>query len=244
MGANHGEGAVSVLGARNAARPWLFDAGVAIWGLSFIAAGTALALDAPQSWRGRLGPALIALTGLAQILDGFPFPADCRWSIDAWCRAREMAGTLSWQHYAHGWTYFLGAIALQLSVFAMAWRFRGDRRWGRSDLLAFGAGLAGLAVFAGLFFATGNEVNGNYGLVQRISLAAGGLWVAALAIGLLAIHGHGRDPAVRFVERIRMLPGGRVLPRPGSEQHGDAVPESVRMNVKSNLPLAPPFARV
>jgi len=208
--------AISVLGARDAARPWVFDTGVAIWGASFIAAAVALALDRRRSWKGWLGPALVAFTGLAQILDGFPFPADCRWSIDADCRAREAAGHVSWQHVAHGWTYFLGAIALQLSVFAMAWRFHGDRRWGRADLLALGSGLLGLAIFAGLFFATGNEVHGHYGLVQRLALAAGGIWVLALTIGLLAIHGHDRDPAVRLVNWLRTLPGGQLVVRPGS----------------------------
>lgn len=149
--------AVSVLGARDAARPWLFDIGVATWGCSFLLAAAALALDSQRSWRNWLGPGLVALTGLAQILDGFPFPADCRWSIDATCRTREMAGELSWQHYAHGITYFFGAIALLASVFAMAWRFRGDERWGRADLLALGSGLFGIAVFGVLFFLIGNE---------------------------------------------------------------------------------------
>jgi Protein of unknown function (DUF998) len=208
--------AVSVLGARDAAHPWLFDTGVAIWGASFIAAAVALALDTPRGWRGRLGPALIAFTGLAQILDGFPFPADCRWSIDVDCRAREMAGELPWQHYAHGIAYFLGAIALLASVFAMAWRFQGDARWGRSDLLALGSGLLGIAIFGVLFFLVGNEVNGHYGLVQRLALAAGGIWVAALMVGLLAIHGRNRDPAVRLAEWIRTLPGGQLIVRPGS----------------------------
>jgi hypothetical protein len=179
--------AVSVLGARNAARPWLFDTGVALWGASFIAVAVALLLDDPRGWRRRLGPALIAFTGLAQILDGFPFPADCRRTIDAGCRARELAGDVSWQHVAHGWTYFFGAIALELSVFAMAWRFHGDRRWGRADLLALAAGLCGLAIFAGLFFTTGKGMDGHYGLVQRLTLSAGGIWVAALAIGLLVV---------------------------------------------------------
>lgn len=208
--------AVSVLGARNAAHPWLFDVGVAIWGTSFIAAAAALLLDRSRGLRGWLGPALIALTGLAQILDGFPFPADCRWTIDPGCRAREEAGHVSWQHLAHGWTYFLGAIVILLSVFAMAWRFRGDRRWGRADLLAAGSGLLGLAIFGALFFATVNEMHGHYGLVQRLALAAGGLWVFALAIGLLAIYGRSDDPAFRFVESIRRLPAGHLVVRPGS----------------------------
>lgn len=220
--------AVSVLGARDAARPWVFDAGVAVWGASFIAAAVALALDRPRSWKGWLGPALVAFTGLAQILDGFPFPADCRWSIDANCRARELAGHVSWQHMAHGLTYFLGAIALQLSVFAMAWRFHGDRRWGRADLLALGSGLLGLAIFAGLFFATGNEVNGHYGLVQRLALAAGGIWVLALTIGLLAIHGRPGDPAVRFVTWLRTLPSGHLLPIPAAGLNPPRQPPSLR----------------
>jgi hypothetical protein len=180
--------AVSVLGARDAARPWVFDTAVAIWGASFILAAIALVLDRPGGWRGWLGPGLIAFTGLAQILDGFPFPADCRWSIDSNCRAREAAGQVSWQHVAHGWTYFLGAVALQLSVFAMAWRFHGDGRWWRADLVALTAGLLGLALFGGLFFIAGNEPGGHYGLVQRLALAAGGGYVFVLTVALLVIH--------------------------------------------------------
>jgi Protein of unknown function (DUF998) len=216
--------AVSVLGARDAARPWLFDAGVAIWGCSFLFAAAALALDSRRSWRNWFGPGLIALTGLAQILDGFPFPADCRWSIDATCRAREMAGELSWQHYAHGITYFFGAIALLASVFAMAWRFRDDARWGRSDLLALGSGLLGILIFGVLFFLIGNEVNGHYGLVQRLALAAGGIWVLALSVALLAIHGRPSEPAFRLVEWARGLPAGHLVPVPGSGSAGAASP--------------------
>ncbi|HYJ00022.1 MAG TPA: DUF998 domain-containing protein [Thermoleophilaceae bacterium] len=208
--------AVSVLGADTAARPWLFNTAAAIWGASFIAAAAALALDAPRGWRGWIGPALIAFTGLAQILDGFPFPADCRPNIDAGCLAREQAGDVSWQHVAHGWTYFVGAVALALSLLAMAWRFHGDARWGRVDLLALAAGLLGLAVVGGLFFATDDGTGAHYGLVQRVALAGGGFWVGSLTIGLLAIHGRGRDPAVRLMEWIRGLPGGQLVVRPGS----------------------------
>jgi hypothetical protein len=215
--------AVSELGAGTAAHPWTFNTGVAIWGLSFIAAAVALlGDDAPRGVRGWLGPALIAFTGVSQILAGFPFPADCRTTIDAGCEAREMAGEVSWQHVAHGWAYFLGSIAILLSVFAMAWRFHGDRRWGRADLLSAWAGVLGIVIFGGLFFLTDDKMGGHYGLVQRLSLAAGGIWVAALAIGLLAIHGRDRDLAVRFVRWIRSLPGGRmvVVPRSGRPGRG------------------------
>jgi hypothetical protein len=177
--------AVSVLGARDAAHPWLFDTGVAIWGASFILAAVALILDGPRSLRGWLGPSLIALTGFAQILDGFPFPADCQATIEAACHARDLAGELSWRDAAHGWTYLFGAIALQLSVFAMAWRTHGDERWGRFDVFALFAGVGGLVIFGGLFFVTGNDPGGHYGLVQRFALAAGGFWVLLLSLGLL-----------------------------------------------------------
>jgi Protein of unknown function (DUF998) len=165
--------------------------------------------------RGRLGPALIALTGVAQILASFPFPMDCRATIDAGCHARELGGRVSWRHIAHGWAYFAGAIALQLSVFAMAWRFRGDRRWGRSDLLAFGAGLIGVAMTFGLFFTTGEGMHGHYGLVQRLVLAAGGIWVGALAIALLAIHGRGaRSRRIAQAFAVRAI----LPPAPGKEE--------------------------
>lgn len=183
--------AVSFLGASDAANPWVFDTVVAISGLSVIAVAVALALDAPRGLRGRLGPSLIAITGLAQILDGFPFPADCRETIDAGCHARELAGEVPWQDVAHGWTYFFGAAALLLSVFAMAWRFRGDPRWGRADLLALVAGLLAIAIFGGLFFATSNE-GGHYGLAQRFALVTAVAWIGALALGLLDLYGQRR----------------------------------------------------
>lgn len=203
--------AVSVLGARDAARPWLFDIGIAIWGSAFILAALALALDAKRSWRGWLGPCLIAFTGLAQILDGFPFPADCRWTIDVNCRAREMAGELSWQHYAHGIAYLLGAIALLLSVFAMAWRFHGDDRWGRFDLFALIGGLLGLLIVGGLFLIAGNEPGGHYGLIQRFALAAGGFWILALTVGLLVVRGKAASAEA---------PGSVSAAHPGSPEAG------------------------
>lgn len=195
--------AVSFLGARNAADPWIFNTVVAISGVSFIALAVALAFDAPRGLRGKLGPALIALTGLAQILAGFPFPADCRETIDAGCHAQEVAGDVSWRHVAHGWAYFLGAIALLLSVFAMSWRFHGDRRWrlggsdspwSGADRVALALGLLAIAFFAVLFFVVGNEPGGHYGLVQRLALVAGTAWIAALALALLYLYGEQQLP--------------------------------------------------
>ena len=184
--------AVSLLGAQTAAYPEAFDLAVTIWGAAFIAAAWALALDGPGGLRGYLGPALLAVTGLAQILVGFPFPADCQTTIEPTCHARDLADDFSWRHYAHGWSYFVGAAAVMLSVFAMAWRFHGDRRWWRADLLALAAGLIGLAIWAALFFGTdSSDLDADYGLHQRLTLGAAAFWVGALSAGLLYVN---RDP--------------------------------------------------
>jgi hypothetical protein len=71
----------------------------------------------------------------------------------------------------------------------MAWRFRGDRDWGGVAPLTLGAGLVAVAIVADLFLVAGDIAGGaHYGLAQRLALAAGGFWIAALAAGLLAIH--------------------------------------------------------
>jgi len=105
------------------------------------------------------------------------------------------AGTLSWRHYAHGWTYFLGSGALMLSVFALAWRFRGDCRWLRADLLSLAAGLIGLAIWSALFFVTNSsDIDANYGLQQRLTLGAAAFWIAILRLGLLYVNREPADP--------------------------------------------------
>jgi Protein of unknown function (DUF998) len=212
--------AVSFLGARNAAEPWIFNTVVAISGVSFIALAVALALDAPPGLRGKLGPVLIGLTGIAQILAGFPFPADCRETIDAGCHVREVAGEVSWRHVAHGWAYFLGAIALLLSVFAMSWRFHGDSRWrlgssnspwAAADRLTLALGALAISFFAGLFFVAGNEPEGHYGLVQRLALMAGTAWIAMLAFALLDLYGKQRLPGESRAGRQANVAEGRDM---------------------------------
>lgn len=183
--------------------------GQVVWLLIAVVAG--LIEPGYSEVRGWLGPGLIAFTGLAQILDGFPFPADCRWTIDVNCRARELAGELSWQHYAHGLTYFLGAVALMLSVFAMAWRFHGDERWGRFDLFALVGGLLGLLIVGGLFLLGSNEPGGDYGLAQRFALSAAGSWILTLTVGLLIV----RDRSASAV-----APGNVSTAHPGSPDAG------------------------
>ena len=74
----------------------------------------------------------------------------------------------------------------------MAWRFRGDPRWGRADVLACGAGVIAIFIFSALFFFTGKGFGGDYGLAQRFALASSIVWIAALALGLLDLYGRRR----------------------------------------------------
>lgn len=94
------------------------------------------------------------------------------------------------------------ALIRRLAIASIAWRFRGDPDWGRSDLHALGSGLLGLAIFVGLSFAASDTMGGHHGIVQRLSLASGGIWVGALTIGPPANHGRA-GLAVRLVEWIR-----------------------------------------
>ncbi len=79
-------------------------------------------------------------------------------------------------------------MSLLLSVFAMAWRFHGDRRWGRFAPLTLIAALVAVVIVAGLFFVVDDDGDGSYGLFQHLALAAGGFWVAALTAGLLVLR--------------------------------------------------------
>jgi hypothetical protein len=74
----------------------------------------------------------------------------------------------------------------------MAWRFRGDPRWGRADVLAFGAGIVAIVIFSGLFFFTGKGFESHYGLAQRFALVAAIAWLGALALALLDLYGRRR----------------------------------------------------
>lgn len=60
----------------------------------------------------------------------------------------------------HGWTYMVGGVVLLASIFALAWRFRGDECWAGADRLALGCGAFGVCVFGSLFFATGDGTDG------------------------------------------------------------------------------------
>ncbi|MEA2450992.1 MAG: hypothetical protein QOG63_2924 [Thermoleophilaceae bacterium] len=174
---DHLRQAVSELAARNAANPAIVSAGLALLGLSMLALAVALALVLPR--RRALAVALFAATGVA-ILAAAALPADCGVTVDAHCHSLWLAGDLSWQHYAHGWSSLAEQLLIMLTPFAVA-----RALWpGTAAAVALAAGAAGLAIAVAsvvAYFAEGAAD----GLIQRADLAVVHVWVAIVAIGVL-----------------------------------------------------------
>src|SRR3954468_7875445 len=95
---SHVDSYVSELAARDAAHPWIETAGIAAFGLSFVALGAALFAALPR--RRVLPAAAFALAGLAGVLAAV-FPLDCAATVSHHCKALQDASALSWQRYAH-----------------------------------------------------------------------------------------------------------------------------------------------
>src|SRR3954454_493805 len=84
---------VSELGARDAAHPWLVNAGIVAFGLSWAGLGIALRRALPPRRAAVVASALFLVAGAALVLAG-ALQLDCSISADARCRALSDAGTL------------------------------------------------------------------------------------------------------------------------------------------------------
>jgi hypothetical membrane protein len=170
---------VSELGARNAAHPWIVDAGIAVFGASFIALGVALRRALPRRRAAVVACGLFAVAGLGILASGF-LQMDCPISVNAHCRALSDAGALSWHHYGHLWTSFGARLLLVATPFAIA-----AALWpAPSGVAALSSGLTGLVI--GTLSAFGASP-GSDGLAQRASLGVLHLWVLIVAAGILHI---------------------------------------------------------
>jgi hypothetical protein len=170
---------ISELGRRGAAHPWIFNVSIVIWGVGFIALAIAMlpALHA-RRW-ARVGPSLFLLAGVFAMLDA-PLSLDCADSVSHACKARQVAGTLSWHHYAHMWASLGIQIALVLTPFALA-RTAWPSRLAR--LLLAGGIVVALAL--GVDFLANFNPNGNAGLGQRLQLLIAHGWVLLCATALI-----------------------------------------------------------
>jgi hypothetical protein len=177
---------VSELGARDAAHPWIVNAGIVLFGLSWIALGTALRGALPRRRAALVACGLFVVAGLALLLAGV-FQLDCRFSTGAHCRALSDAGSLSWHHYGHFWTSFAARGLLAVTPFAIAWAL-----WpAPSGAAALASGVTGLVL--GSLNALGDGPGDAAGLVQRAGLGVLQLWALIVAVGILYTT-RGRPP--------------------------------------------------
>jgi len=190
---------ISELGRVGAAHPWIFDLANIVWGAGFIALALAmLPVLHTRPW-ARVAPSLFALAGVFAILLA-PLRLQCAKAVDRACRARELAGTLPWHHYAHNWLAFGVQLALLATPFVLArctWPSRLSR-------LLLGAAIV-LVLFLTAAFLLGFGDDGYDGLWQRTELLIVHGWVLLCAGALILEAG----------PRCRSLRAGvrEVLPR-------------------------------
>lgn len=168
---------ISALAARTADHPWIVISGLVITGALTVAFAPPLHLAVGEGHGSRVGPVLVALSGLG-IVGLALLRNDCSTETTA-CEARIDAGTVSWQHVAHD--------ALSIPVFALAVvipvvmtpRFRADPHWASFVRwsLATAAALALLLLLGGV-----EAIPGWRGVVQRVAVSVAFLWLAAAAL--------------------------------------------------------------
>jgi hypothetical protein len=170
---------ISELGRVGAAHPWIFDLANIVWGAGFIALALAmLPVLHTRPW-ARVAPSLFALAGVFAILLA-PLRLQCAKAVDRACRARELAGTLPWHHYAHNWLAFGVQLALLATPFVLArctWPSRLSR-------LLLGAAIV-LVLFLTAAFLLGFGDDGYDGLWQRTELLIVHGWVLLCATALI-----------------------------------------------------------
>ena len=193
-GYSHLEQAVSELGARDAARPWIANTGIVVLGISIAALAPALLAVLPRRRASTLAAILFGLAGGLVVAGGL-FQLDCGMS-QARCLDRWEAGELSPGHGIHLWVGLGFNLAFVLTPFALA-----RSLWPRpSGLLALSAGVHGLVILV-VFEALVVSDTGSDGLVQRIGLGVVHVWVLIVAAGIL--HSVRREPAPSELAPLR-----------------------------------------
>lgn len=168
---------VSELTARFAVHPWIVQAGFVVLAVSIVAVAISLHRVLPRSRWTQATSSLLTFVAVGLAVTAF-LPLDCSPSLDAGCRQLLRAGALSRTTEVHEWLGLAISIALVMTPFtvAAATRFR------PIAVLALAAGVAGLLMGVGGFFAFGHGADG---LVDRWELANLHAWIALLAVSVL-----------------------------------------------------------
>jgi hypothetical protein len=189
---------ISELAGHPTRHPWIVQAGIAVWGLGFIALAGAVRFGMrPRPARTWIA-ALLVLMGVSAVCDAF-FQLDCFASVSVACRRAGDAGRLSWHHYAHQWIAFLTQpipIVISFLVARIVWPNR--LAW----LPIAGGAFGILLLVAGLFADTGDPtaLPEHAGVAQRSGILALNGGVVLLAAGLMAL------PRLRAASRHERRP--------------------------------------
>jgi hypothetical protein len=176
-GYSHLRNAVSDLGAKHAAHPWIVNGGLVVFGISIVALGIALLPVLPRRPAAVVATLLFVGAGIALGLGGV-FRLDCSFAVQS-CEDAWRAGRLSGQTDAHLWVAIVGPRLLLLTPYAIA------RALWPSPVAAasLASGNFGVAFSVAAFFLEGHDAT--VGLVQRVGLGVIHLWVLIVAVGIL-----------------------------------------------------------
>jgi hypothetical protein len=177
-GYSHVRSGVSVLGAKDAAHPWIVNSGLVLLGLSIAVLAPCLLRVLPRRRASTVAAALFVTSGVLFALIA-AFPIDCDLAAHA-CRARFDAGELSASTDVHLWLSLAFDLAFVATPFALA------RVLWPSPVAAgaLGSGVFGVAFTVASFVADG-AADGAGGIVQRIGFVPLHAWVVIVAVGVL-----------------------------------------------------------
>lgn len=191
---------VSELGARDQPNTWFFHAGDLLAGTLAVAAALLLGRDLPRTpWltTARMG---LLVYGACTAADAF-LPVDCAVTVDATCRAAEIAGQVSIQHLLHTVTGTIESTSAVLVALGAGLGLRHEwparaRFWRISALV-----LVALNAAIVVDYLTHGP---GLGVVQRVSLI---LWSIVLAVAgwsLLRSPGRPRPPEVPVLDQVEL----------------------------------------
>ncbi len=171
-GYNHVTQFMSELGETGGSNAIIMNtAGFALLGILMIAFAFGLHRGISEGKGSKIGPALIAISGVAVVGAGI-FPCD------PGCVNESFTGMM------HSVSATIPGVGMALAPFFIAERFKNDRRWESYRLYTMATGVVTAFLGLGLLFVT---IEGWMGALQRISMGVPLLWIEIMAIRLLRL---------------------------------------------------------